>query len=362
MFRSSRSRSTDKDSHSYSAIVNSGSEELKVFSTYCSIAEKLSANRYVVGASQPNTVPTKPCLTRQRSFKRAKHSEDGGKLTGDKQPLKYELSSDIQNKQIEMLERKYGGGAIKTQQAAEIIQYNFRQYTLSKNFERLRNTRDDMRVQRIMSDISSEKDSVWSDVTITSAATTPPPMPLLDIDHIGIYSRSVCSDDSAIMSTPSPGSAGNNSDSRLSPDISYLSNKATVGSSGYPHRSHSQSSSHSREIAHRLHLVQPSRPAGSALKDGNDNVTNSAKMAVDGNLVSVAYSGTANSLGELNCSCQSSDSGDTGSIGSNGDLTGYSRNQSASNSRLTNVRVQFNKCSDRERKRQYRIGLNLFNK
>lgn len=44
----------------------------------------------------------------------------------------YELSQDLLDKQIEMLERKYGG--LKARKAALIIQRAFRRYTLLKKF------------------------------------------------------------------------------------------------------------------------------------------------------------------------------------------------------------------------------------
>jgi len=49
----------------------------------------------------------------------------------------YELSSDLQDKQVEMLERKYGGRLV-TRHAARTIQTAFRQYQMNKNFERRR--------------------------------------------------------------------------------------------------------------------------------------------------------------------------------------------------------------------------------
>lgn len=48
----------------------------------------------------------------------------------------YELSQDLQDKQIEMLERKYGG-SLRCRRAARIIQRAYRQYKLQKNFRHL---------------------------------------------------------------------------------------------------------------------------------------------------------------------------------------------------------------------------------
>ncbi|XP_028906832.1 IQ motif and SEC7 domain-containing protein 1 isoform X3 [Ornithorhynchus anatinus] len=59
----------------------------------------------------------------------------------------YELSSDLQDKQVEMLERKYGGRLI-TRHAARTIQTAFRQYQMNKNFERLRSSMSENRMSR----------------------------------------------------------------------------------------------------------------------------------------------------------------------------------------------------------------------
>lgn len=48
----------------------------------------------------------------------------------------YELSQDLQDKQIEMLERKYGG-SFRCRHAAKIIQRAYRQYRLKENFRHL---------------------------------------------------------------------------------------------------------------------------------------------------------------------------------------------------------------------------------
>ncbi|XP_077401777.1 IQ motif and SEC7 domain-containing protein 3 isoform X2 [Vanacampus margaritifer] len=62
----------------------------------------------------------------------------------------YELSLDLKNKQIEMLEHKYGGHLI-SRRAASKIQTAFRQYQLSKNFEKIRNSLLESRLPRRIS-------------------------------------------------------------------------------------------------------------------------------------------------------------------------------------------------------------------
>nr|XP_006815988.1 PREDICTED: IQ motif and SEC7 domain-containing protein 2-like [Saccoglossus kowalevskii] len=59
----------------------------------------------------------------------------------------YELSSDLQNKQVEMLQKKYGGRLI-TKRAATKIQEAFRQYSMTKNFEKIRSAKSENRMSR----------------------------------------------------------------------------------------------------------------------------------------------------------------------------------------------------------------------
>ncbi|XP_060101729.1 IQ motif and SEC7 domain-containing protein 3 isoform X6 [Heteronotia binoei] len=62
----------------------------------------------------------------------------------------YELSLDLKNKQVEMLEHKYGGHLV-SRRAACTIQTAFRQYQLSKNFEKIRNSLLESRMPRRIS-------------------------------------------------------------------------------------------------------------------------------------------------------------------------------------------------------------------
>ncbi|CAL9702456.1 unnamed protein product [Knipowitschia caucasica] len=59
----------------------------------------------------------------------------------------YELSTDLQDKTVEMLERKYGGQFV-TRRAAKTIQTAFRQYRMRKNFQRLRSSASESRMTR----------------------------------------------------------------------------------------------------------------------------------------------------------------------------------------------------------------------
>ena len=53
-----------------------------------------------------------------------------------KSNLKYELSNDLKQKEIEYLNRKYGG-YLRARRAARTIQLAYRQYKLKKNYEKL---------------------------------------------------------------------------------------------------------------------------------------------------------------------------------------------------------------------------------
>ncbi|XP_027865864.1 IQ motif and SEC7 domain-containing protein 2-like isoform X1 [Xiphophorus couchianus] len=59
----------------------------------------------------------------------------------------YELSTDLQDKKVEMLERKYGGQFV-SRRAARTIQAAFRRYRMNKKFERLRSSASESRMTR----------------------------------------------------------------------------------------------------------------------------------------------------------------------------------------------------------------------
>ncbi|XP_019745915.1 IQ motif and SEC7 domain-containing protein 3 isoform X1 [Hippocampus comes] len=65
-------------------------------------------------------------------------------------PSDYEISLENKNKQIEDLEQKYGGHLI-ARRAARRIQTAFRQYQLSKNFQKIRNSLSESKLPRRIS-------------------------------------------------------------------------------------------------------------------------------------------------------------------------------------------------------------------
>lgn len=85
--------------------------------------------------NSPSTTPfpmvsTNPFLNHQQSLH--KKSAYGDIIKRNRVQTMYELSQDLLDKQIEVLERKYGG--VKARRAAMVIQKAFRRYTLSKKF------------------------------------------------------------------------------------------------------------------------------------------------------------------------------------------------------------------------------------
>uniref|UniRef100_A0A673MMF8 IQ motif and SEC7 domain-containing protein 2-like n=1 Tax=Sinocyclocheilus rhinocerous TaxID=307959 RepID=A0A673MMF8_9TELE len=88
----------------------------------------------------------------------------------------YELSTDLQDKKVEMLERKYGGYLL-SRRAARTIQTAFRQYRMNKNFQQLRSSASESRMTRriILSNMRSqysfdERQSVCFFSQVTSLA------------------------------------------------------------------------------------------------------------------------------------------------------------------------------------------------
>ena len=86
------------------------------------------------------------------------------------QAVAYELSQDLQDKQTEMLERRYGG-SVRSRRAAKIIQRAYRQYCMNKNFLKLRNSVAERRLSKLGRSNTVWSDRVASDVQFTMGAT-----------------------------------------------------------------------------------------------------------------------------------------------------------------------------------------------
>lgn len=107
--------------------------------------------------SQGNLVTQGNRCQRQRSLRR---SEDEVKKSRS-QSVAYELSQDLQEKQVEMLERKYGG-SIRSRRAAKTIQRAFRQYCMNRNFEKLRIAVGERRLSKRLSELG-RSNTIWTD-------------------------------------------------------------------------------------------------------------------------------------------------------------------------------------------------------
>lgn len=103
-------------------------------------------NPYGLYSISPGQRSRRPKLQHSASILRKQAEEEAIKRSRSLSES-YELSSDLQDKQVEMLERKYGGRLI-TRHAARTIQTAFRQYQMNKNFERLRSSMSENRMSR----------------------------------------------------------------------------------------------------------------------------------------------------------------------------------------------------------------------
>ncbi|XP_045166930.2 IQ motif and SEC7 domain-containing protein 1-like isoform X3 [Mercenaria mercenaria] len=124
-------------------------------------AAKESSTRPVKVATQHSVGNSS--VRRQRSLRR---TEDELIKRSRAQSVNYELSQDLQDKQVEMLERRYGG-SVKSRRAAKTIQRAYRQYCMNKNFQKLRNSVAERRLSKL-----GRSNTVWSDRIATDAQFT----------------------------------------------------------------------------------------------------------------------------------------------------------------------------------------------
>ncbi|KAL8611281.1 hypothetical protein ACOMHN_013712 [Nucella lapillus] len=118
-----------------------------------STASKLVGQQSIVGSGSSRVV------TRQRSFKNA--SEDVIKRCRAQQAATYQLSQDLHDKQVEMLERKYGG-SLRARRAARTIQRAYRQYCMNRNFQKLRHSVGERRLSKRLSELG-RSNTIWTD-------------------------------------------------------------------------------------------------------------------------------------------------------------------------------------------------------
>jgi len=77
----------------------------------------------------------------------------------------YELSTDLREKRLQLLEKKYGGSA-RARRAAVVIQHAYRHYAMSRNFARMRWEADEKRLSRRFADFSRSR-TIWSEMAVT---------------------------------------------------------------------------------------------------------------------------------------------------------------------------------------------------
>ncbi|VDI79398.1 IQ motif and SEC7 domain-containing protein [Mytilus galloprovincialis] len=94
---------------------------------------------------------------RQRSFR----SNEEDVKRSRSHSVSYELSEDLKEKQLEMLERKYGG-SLRSRRAAKTIQQAFRQHCMNRNFEKLRHSAGERRLSKRLSELG-RSNTVWTD-------------------------------------------------------------------------------------------------------------------------------------------------------------------------------------------------------
>lgn len=95
----------------------------------------------IAGGSSPLGIGTSAPRFQNGSVSRDDSSVLRSTLRQPQSGSSYELSSDFQQKQMEILERKYGGG-LRAKRAAVIIQRAYRKYAMIKKFEHLRKRRN----------------------------------------------------------------------------------------------------------------------------------------------------------------------------------------------------------------------------
>lgn len=126
----------------------------------------------------PNDSPRNPKVVTQQSVSGGSVRRQRSLRRNDEELIKrsraqavaYELSQDLQDKQTEMLERRYGG-SVRSRRAAKIIQRAYRQYCMNRNFQKLRNSVAERRLSKLGRSNTVWSDRIASDVQFTMGAT-----------------------------------------------------------------------------------------------------------------------------------------------------------------------------------------------
>ncbi|XP_066158624.1 IQ motif and SEC7 domain-containing protein 1 isoform X3 [Euwallacea fornicatus] len=314
----------------------------------------------------------------------------------------YELSQDILDKQIEVLERKYGG--VKARNAALTIQRAFRRYTLLKKFAAITAmAKAEKRISRRLPPSNEENkchsessDQQCSEYMRTSYEgqdynniRIPPvrSMSLRERRHIDNMpiprsqsgTPSGCwenySSSSSLQHYYSPADIKSESiGSHVTGSPSSCSTP-TTSSNGYVRTRSSLSSSSSRKVPPEV-PKRTSSITSRSIEQGRHKTNGLSKTAENGSLSSVQSSGSDSSISTERMQCEFSGSpiwkrkANHGSDYAEPALETSLGNVSTANSstytlveRTVDAQgPQSYKISETIRKRQYRVGLNLFNK
>ncbi|XP_066255199.1 IQ motif and SEC7 domain-containing protein 1 isoform X2 [Euwallacea similis] len=314
----------------------------------------------------------------------------------------YELSQDILDKQIEVLERKYGG--VKARNAALTIQRAFRRYTLLKKFAAITAmAKAEKRISRRLPPSNEENkchsessDQQCSEYMRTSYEghdynniRIPPvrSMSLRERRHIDNMpiprsqsgTPSGCwenySSSSSLQHYYSPADIKSESiGSHVTGSPSSCSTP-TTSSNGYVRTRSSLSSSSSRKVPPEV-PKRTSSITSRSIEQGRHKTNGLSKTAENGSLSSVQSSGSDSSISTERMQCEFSGSPiwkrkvNHGSDYAEPALETSLGNVSTANSstytlveRTADAQgPQSYKISETIRKRQYRVGLNLFNK
>lgn len=122
-------------------------------------------------------------VRRQRSLRQA---EDELIKRSRAQSQSYELSQDLKDKQIELLERQYGG-PVRSRRAAKTIQRAYRQYCMTKNFQKLRHSVAERRLSKLGRSNTVWSDRIASDSQYTMGATVIQNGDLTNKHHPDLY-------------------------------------------------------------------------------------------------------------------------------------------------------------------------------
>jgi IQ motif/SEC7 domain-containing protein len=190
-------------------------------------------------------------IQRQRSLK---NNNDDAIKKSRPHPSSYQLSQDLHDKQVEMLERKYGG-SIRSRRAARTIQRAFRHYCMNKNFQKLRNSYGERRLSKRLSELG-RSNTVWSERLSTDQTGTADDngninhSPNEETDAFGRNIRSMVADfESNSRSSDHLPYQHTSNDTGARPDKSYRG----LGGSGYIHRVDSKRKGDRNPMFDRFH-------------------------------------------------------------------------------------------------------------